>query len=72
MELGPCDRDQLERMALKFVDDPGEAARFADSLAPGRWSPAQVQERLLQAADVDEALALFAEREGVVTAMRAA
>ena len=72
MELGPCDRDQLERMAMKFVDDPKEATRFADSLAPGRWSPAQVQERLLKAADVDEALALFAEREGVVAVMKAA
>ena len=50
LELGPCDRSQLERMFLKFIDDPAAAARFADTVAPDRWSPAQVQERLLKAA----------------------
>jgi chaperone BCS1 len=59
LELGPCDRSQLERMARKFVDDDAEAARFADAVAPGRWSPAQVQERLLKARSVDEAIELF-------------
>jgi len=72
LELGPCDRSQLERMARKFVDDAAEAARFADAVAPGRWSPAQVQERLLKATDVDEAIGLFAGREDVVAVMRAA
>jgi chaperone BCS1 len=61
MELGPCDRDQLARMFRKFFDDEAAAARFAEALAPDRWSPAQVQERLLKAATAEEAEALFAE-----------
>lgn len=59
MELRPCDRDQLERMFRKFFDDEEAARRFADALAPGVWSPAQVQERLLKAAAPDDAAALF-------------
>ena len=59
LELGLCDRSQLERMFRKFFDDPAAAARFADAVSPNRWSPAQVQERLLKAASVDEALLLF-------------
>jgi chaperone BCS1 len=59
MELGLCDRDQLERMFRKFFDDEAAAARFADALPAGRWSPAQVQERLLKATTVDEAIDLF-------------
>jgi len=59
MELGPCDRDQLERMFRKFFDDDAAAARFADTVPPGRFAPAQVQERLLKATSVDEALELF-------------
>ncbi len=59
MELGLCDHDQLERMFRKFFDDEAAAARFADTVPAGRWSPAQVQERLLKAASVDEALELF-------------
>jgi hypothetical protein len=61
MELGLCDREQLEQMFRKFFDDAEAAARFADALAPDRWSPAQVQERLLKAASPEEAMALFAE-----------
>ena len=61
MELGLCDASQLERMFLKFFDDPSAAARFANEVAPDRWSPAQVQERLLKAESVDEALRLFHE-----------
>jgi hypothetical protein len=61
MALGLCDRDQLARMFRKFFDDEAAAARFAEALAPDRWSPAQVQERLLKAATADEAEALFAE-----------
>jgi chaperone BCS1 len=61
MELSLCDRDQLERMFLKFFDDAGAAARFADGVPAGRFSPAQVQERLLKATSVDEAIELFAE-----------
>lgn len=61
MELGLCDRDQLARMFRKFFDDEAAAAQFADSVAPDRWSPAQVQERLLKAASAQEAIALFAE-----------
>lgn len=73
LELGLCDRSQLERMFLKFIDDPAAAARFADAVAPDRWSPAQVQERLLKAASLDEALALFAEPPaGDVAMLRAA
>jgi chaperone BCS1 len=59
MELGPCDRDQLERMFRKFFDDNRAAAQFADTIPAGRWSPAAVQERLLKAPDVDAAIALF-------------
>lgn len=67
MELGLCDRSQLERMFLKFFDDEGVAARFADTMAPDRWSPAQVQERLLKAASADEAIGLFTEAPPVET-----
>ena len=61
MELGLCDRDQLERMFRKFFDDVAAAARFADSVPADRWSPAAVQERLLKAAMPEEAIAQFAE-----------
>ena len=64
MELGLCDRGQLERMFRKFFDDADAAARFADTVPADRWSPAQVQERLLKAATADEALALFARHGG--------
>jgi hypothetical protein len=46
-------------MFLKFFDDASAAARFASEVAPGRWSPAQVQERLLKAQSVEEAISLF-------------
>ncbi len=59
MELGPCDSDQLERMFLKFFDDADAAKRFAAAVPGDTWSPAAVQERLLKAADVEEAIALF-------------
>ena len=75
LELSLCDRDQLERMFRKFFDDAAAAARFADTVAADRWSPAEVQERLLKATDVDEALALFAPRgnaEGELALLRAA
>ncbi len=75
LELGLCDRNQLERMFRKFFDDAGAAARFADTVPADRWSPAQVQERLLKAAGADDALALFTARsapEGEVTLRRAA
>ncbi|HEX4943283.1 MAG TPA: AAA family ATPase [Usitatibacteraceae bacterium] len=73
LELGLCDRDQLERMFTKFIHDPVAAARFADAVQADRWSPAQVQERLLKAGSVDEALELFRERaEGEVAMLRAA
>jgi len=73
LELGPCDRSQLERMFRKFIDDPAAAAHFADTVAAGRWSPAQVQERLLKAGTLEEALALFEEGPaGEVAVLRAA
>jgi len=72
MELGPCDRDQLARMFRKFFDDPAAAERFADAVAADRWSPAQVQERLLKAADADEGIALFREATADVALLRAA
>jgi chaperone BCS1 len=59
MQLGLCDRSQLERMFRKFFDDEAAAARFAEVVAADRWSPAQVQERLLKAASTEEAIALF-------------
>ena len=61
MELGLCDRDQLQRMYRKFFDDEVAALRFADAVAADRWSPAQVQERLLKAATTEEAIGLFVE-----------
>jgi chaperone BCS1 len=74
LELGLCDRDQLQRMFCKFFDDEAAAERFADRVAAGRWSPAQVQERLLNAANVDEAIALFDAdtADGAVPLRRAA
>jgi chaperone BCS1 len=59
MELSLCDRDQLERMFLKFFDDKEAAARFAAIVPAGQWSPAAVQERLLKAASIDAAIELF-------------
>jgi chaperone BCS1 len=67
MELGPCDSDQLERMFLKFFDDADAARRFAAAVPGDTWSPAAVQERLLKAADVDEAIELF-QRPALVRA----
>ncbi len=73
LELGLCDRGQLERMFMKFIDDPVAAARFADAVAADRWSPAQVQERLLKAGSPEEALALFEESPAAdVALLRAA
>ena len=46
---------------FKFVDDLAAAARFAYSLPAGHFSPAQVQERLLNAGSVDEAISRFSE-----------
>ena len=67
MELGLCDRSQLERMFRKFFDDEAAAVRFADAVAADRWSPAQVQERLLKAASTEEAIALFSEQPPAAT-----
>ncbi|MBK8742842.1 MAG: AAA family ATPase [Betaproteobacteria bacterium] len=63
LELGLCDRDQMERMFLKFFDDAAAAARFSGAVAPDQWSPAQVQERLLKAGSVDDAIQLFSRTE---------
>ncbi len=72
MELGLCDRDQLERMFRKFFDDAEAAARFADAVAADRWSPAAVQERLLKAATAEEAITLFADPPPALELRRAA
>ena len=56
----------------KFFDDDAAAERFANTVAANRWSPAQVQERLLKAASVDEALALFREESPEIAVLRAA
>jgi mitochondrial chaperone BCS1 len=74
LELSLCDRDQLARMCRKFFDDADAAGRFADAVEPGRWSPAQVQERLLKAVTVEEAIAAFRVRpaEEPMTVRRAA
>ena len=71
MELGLCDRDQLKRMFLKFIDDDAAAERFADAVRADTFSPAQVQERLLKATTLEEAIALF-EGDAVVPLRRAA
>ena len=75
LELSLCDRGQLERMFRKFFDDAAAAAQFADTVPPDRWSPAQVQERLLKASNVDDALAQFTMRttpDGEIAVLRAA
>jgi chaperone BCS1 len=59
MELGLCDTDQLERMFRKFFDDAEAAKRFAAAVPGETWSPAAVQERLLKATNVEEAIELF-------------
>ncbi|MBK6744426.1 MAG: AAA family ATPase [Hydrogenophilales bacterium] len=58
-ELGLCDRHQLYWMFRKFFDDEAAATRFADALPENHYSPATLQERLLKAHDVGEALAAF-------------
>ncbi len=70
LELGLCDRVQLTRMFRKFIDDAHAAERFADAVPADTWSPAQVQERLLKATSVDDAIALFGD--AVVPLRRAA
>jgi chaperone BCS1 len=72
MELGLCDRDQLQRMFRKFIDDDAAAERFAAEVAADRWSPAQVQERLLKAASPEEAIALFTEELAPAVELRRA
>jgi mitochondrial chaperone BCS1 len=72
LELGLCDRSQLERMFAKFHDDPAAIARFADAVAPNCWSPAQVQEALLKAVSVNEAIEHFKSREREVKVLKAA
>jgi len=74
LELGLCNRDQLERMFVKFIDDAGAAARFADAIEVDLWSPAEVQERLLKAGTLEEAISLFETRaaEEPVARLRAA
>jgi chaperone BCS1 len=62
LELGLCDRSQLERMFRKFFDDEAAAVRFAEAVPADCLSPAQVQERLLKATSAKEAIALFAEQ----------
>jgi len=59
MELSRCDQHQLRHMFLKFFDAPAAAEAFASALEPGRWSPAEVQERLLKATDAQSALQYF-------------
>ena len=59
MELSRCDQHQLRHMFLKFFDVPAAAEAFASALEPGRWSPAEVQERLLKATDAQSALQYF-------------
>jgi chaperone BCS1 len=61
LALTRCDRHQLEQMFLKFFPDPSAARHFADTLEPDRWSPAQVQERLLTAKSAADAARLFVE-----------
>jgi chaperone BCS1 len=61
MELTNCDAHQLERMFLKFHPDAEAARRFAATVPPGRWSPAQVQERLLKSNSIDDVAAQFAD-----------
>jgi len=72
LELTRCDRDQLARMCRKFFDDEAAAARFADAVEADRWSPAQVQERLLKAASVDDAIASFPRAAETLAVARAA
>ena len=43
LELGLCDKSQLERMFLKFFDDADAAKRFAAAVPGDTWSPAAVQ-----------------------------
>ena len=61
-------------MFRKFFDDADAAARFAAMVPADRWSPAQVQERLLKAASVDEALRVFPANaaDGDIALLRAA
>lgn len=59
LELSRCDRHQLREMFLKFFDDAPAADAFASALEPGRWSPAEVQERLLKVDDARDALKHF-------------
>lgn len=59
MALSPCDRHQLYQMFLKFFPAPDVAKAFAAQLEEGIHSPAQIQEKLLNIADAQSALAAF-------------
>jgi chaperone BCS1 len=59
LELDLCDRHQLYWMFRKFFDDEAAATRFADGLPEHHYAPATLQERLLKAHDIGEALAAF-------------
>ena len=59
MELSNCDAFQLRHMFMKFFPDEKRAEAFAATVPAGKYSPASVQERLLKAKSVVEALPLF-------------
>jgi chaperone BCS1 len=59
LELDLCDRHQLYWMFRKFFDDEQAATRFADALPEGHYAPATLQERLLKAHDIGEAMVAF-------------
>ena len=59
MELSNCDGFQLRHMFMKFFPDEKRAGEFAATVPAGKYSPASVQERLLKAKNVAEALLLF-------------
>ena len=59
MELSNCDAFQLRHMFMKFFLDEKRAGEFAATVPAGKYSPASVQERLLKAKSVAEALPLF-------------
>jgi len=70
MRTTPEDTDGWIMLARSYT----VLGRFADAVPAGRYSPAFVQERLLKAATVDEAHALFAAvaEEAEVAVLRAA
>jgi SpoVK/Ycf46/Vps4 family AAA+-type ATPase len=59
LELNQCDSHQLYYMFFKFFEDEEKAKEFSTLVPAHKYSPANIQERLLKSKSSDEALTAF-------------